>query len=254
MSLRARPAAAPPAGVPSNTGSMYGGAIDFKPNAVLGPSVTTLPAPNPEPTGVALLPNSNSFEVEFVLSKLSADTEADPQLKGNQDYTDRYALRVRVKQLADFAERKNFVLNGVRKNILENSTRTTIDSYVDSDALPQGETENGYQCGSPQSSWYQVSLLMKANWTVNGLKNKTTAAAGQAFEDPKNVGLEEVAADFFGTEANKDFAIKGDAGTVTNMGAKYLITDDKKKYKWAVKYQKTSESDTLELTATVNRQ
>lgn len=252
MSLRARPAAAPPAGVPSNTGSMYGGAIDFKPNAVLGPSVTTLPAPNPMPTGVALLPNSNSFEVEFVLSKLSADTEADPQLKGNQDYTDRYALRVRVKQLADFAERKNFVLNGVRNNILEKSTRTTIDSYVDKDKLPQGETENGYQCGSPQSSWYQVSLLMKAEWTVQDLKEKPSVSF-PTLADPKNVGLEEVAADFFGTEANKDFAIKGDAGTVTNMGAKYLITDDKKKYKWAVKYKKTSESDTLELTATVNR-
>jgi len=248
MSRRPRPAAPATPAPPGGTGSIYGGAIDLKPGVVLGPPVAV---PTPEATGVQLGTGQTSFGVDFVLSKLNAErSEHDPDLLDKyKNNLDRYALRIRVNGLINYTERKNFVLAGTAtKNMFGSMTgrsgSTNLGELLDTAEHPNrgtgvGEIENGYQCGSPTSSWYQVSYLLKEDYVPGALTKPTyDANKGDVFFDNPNVPatLVDVATGFFGQPANDatGVSIRGDGGWPVDLGSKYVIEDDGKKYSWTL--------------------
>jgi|MDSW01.1.fsa_nt_gb hypothetical protein len=248
MSRRPRPAAPATPAPPGGTGSIYGGAIDLKPGVVLGPPVAV---PTPKETGVQLGAGQTSFGVDFVLSKLNAAlSEHDPDLLDRyKDNLDRYALRIRVNGLINYTERKNFVLAGTQRKNMFDSTfatgSTNLGELLDRDEHPTsgflgvGEIENGYQCGSPTSSWYQVSYLLKADYAPGDLKKSlgrlaSTTPGGLADPLADPATLVDVATGFFGQPADDatGVSIRGDGGAWSNLGSKYVIEDDGKKYSW----------------------
>tara|TARA_B100001173_G_scaffold203523_1_gene175553 strand:+ start:5069 stop:5770 length:702 start_codon:yes stop_codon:yes gene_type:complete len=142
-------------------GSLYGEVIDLKPGVVLRPSMTGPSVPKTAATDLSLT-SSNYFDVNFVLNKYNLDPEKDPDLKAQgiiEEGSQEYTLRIRVKNLLDFVERKALVTQIVDA-LDQNGNNTNFRSLVRPVKNRRGEHENGYQCGSPQSSWYQVTFVL----------------------------------------------------------------------------------------------
>jgi hypothetical protein len=167
MSRRPRAAAPAPTAPSPTTGSIYGGAIDFKPRAGFGPSVARPAVPTPAPTDLTLasVPKP-AFSIEARLSQYKDDPSSDKDLYTQRMVDDDdYTLRIQVGGLVDYAERKAFVerflakelLNKERSNLGELITEFKTGGGADK---PRMEWQNGYQCGSPQDSWYQVTFRL----------------------------------------------------------------------------------------------
>ena len=171
-----------------SVGSLYGGVIDLKPGMVLEPPVARLSVPKTAATDL-LLTSSNYFDVDFVLEQYFKDPEKDPDLQAKgiiEEGSNAYTLRIRVEHLLDFAERKAFIV-AMSAFLNRNGNNTNFKSLLKA-SQNTAEFENGYQCGSPQSSWYQVSFVLdNQRYNDDEGEFKDTATSGG-----NPIGLEDI--------------------------------------------------------------
>lgn len=201
--------------------------------------------PTPAPTDLTLASVSKpAFSIEARLSQYKEDRSSDRDLnKQRMVDDDDYTLRIRVEGLVDYAERKAFVERFLAKELLDKERSNLGELLTDFKTgggaeKTRTEWHNGYQCGSPQDSWYQVTFRLDP--TKYNVEKGDFFAPGLVFDGPK-LRLRDIiiktmqsvgAGDEEENESSEPTKLSFQEGSGVLSSASYGLQNDNFKYSW----------------------